>query len=94
MWQQFAQRAAKSTRFDEVAREALWLFNQLKPSVLNEEWLQAQPNGVDTFIAKCKSCSEKTQVSSPSPSPPPGTPTHPAARHHLVAPDRGIPHTA
>lgn len=63
MWENFSQRARKCDNYAAAADEALWLFRQLKPSVLNEQWLEAQPNGADTFVAKCQECTERAQVS-------------------------------
>lgn len=81
MWENFSQRARRCDSYASAAEEVLWLFRQLKPSVLNEKWLECLPDGTDTFVARCQACTEKGQVSkslpcTASPPPPSLTNTH------------------
>jgi hypothetical protein len=58
MWEDFNLRVKSCTSYASAAREALWLFRQLKSEVLNDTWVQAQPNGVQSFETRCLNCPE------------------------------------
>ena len=62
MWQKFNTRATSCMSFKGAAAEALWLFKQLKDSVVNEEWVKTMPNGTQDFVAKCQKCSQKEEA--------------------------------
>jgi hypothetical protein len=58
MWEDFNLRVKSCASYASAAREALWLFRQLKSEVLNDTWVQAQPNGVQSFETRCLNCPE------------------------------------